>query len=170
VGLQVILVRHAIAEDREAFKKTEQSDSLRPLTKDGRTQFKKMAKAISAVTGDADLIATSPLTRAQQTAAILKKRFPEAQEITIDELKPAKDSAKLLNWLRSIRLAKVILVGHEPSLGEHLTYFLTGRERSACDIKKGGFVIVEFANRIEKGAAKLICCIQPSQVRKIAKN
>jgi phosphohistidine phosphatase len=170
LALQVFIVRHAIAEDREDYKKRSggKSDSLRPLTKEGRRQFKKMARAVSEIAGDVDLIVSSPLTRALDTATMLKKRFPEAQEITIDELKPGKSSVNLLNWLRHVRSSRVILVGHEPSLGEHLTFFLTGRSRSALELKKGGFCVVEFADRIEKGAAKLVCCIQPSQLRKLS--
>jgi phosphohistidine phosphatase len=172
----VYIVRHAIAEDRELFKKrTSRStgkplpDTLRPLTKEGKREFKKIARSIRALSGSIDLIATSPLKRARQTADLLKKRYLKSREIVIDELKPGKRPAELLNWLRGARLGQVMLVGHEPSLGIHVTYFLTGARQSACDIKKGGVVVIEFAGRIEKGAAKLVCCLQPVHLKKLVR-
>lgn len=172
MALEIVIVRHAIAEDKEVFKKTGLSDELRPLTKDGRRRFKKVARSLSHLVKEVDLLATSPLLRARETAEILKDRYPNSREILIEELKPGVRSKKILDWLRRVRATRVVLVGHQPDLGRHMAYFLTGsltaRAGSAFDIKKGGVCIVEFADRIEKGAAKLKCFIQPSELKKIA--
>lgn len=170
MAIKVLFVRHAIAEDRDVFAKTGKSDSKRPLTELGRKEFKKVAKKIEALWEDVDLIAYSPLTRATQTAKILKKRFPDAREIQINELKPGQSSEKLLEWLRRVgRVSTVAIVGHEPSLGHHFGYFLTGKKTAIHEFKKGGFALVEFEDRIDRGAAKLLCCIQPSHLKRLGR-
>ncbi len=168
MGIRILIVRHAIAEDRDTFKQTGLSDIKRPLTEQGRKGFKKVAIDISKLWSDIDLIASSPLTRAVQTAKILKKKFPHARELKINELKPGQSPEKLLEWLRRVgRVATVAVVGHEPELSQYFAYFLAGRNAPVFQFKKGGFALLEFDDRIDKGTAKLLCCIQPSQLRKL---
>lgn len=168
MGIKVLIVRHAIAEDRDDFKGLGLPDSKRPLTEDGKTEFKKVARDIRKLWPNIDLIAYSPLTRAVQTAKLLKKRFPDARELQINELKPGQSSEKLLEWLRRVgRVSTVAIVGHEPELSEHFAYFINGKTPTVYEFKKGGFALLEFADRIDKGTARLLCCIQPSHLRKL---
>lgn len=168
MGIKVLIVRHAIAEDRDVFKRTGLLDAKRPLTEEGEKKFEKVARDIRMLWQDIDLIAYSPLTRAVQTARILKKRFPDARELQINELKPGQSSEKLLEWLRRVgRVSTVVIVGHEPELSEHFAYFLTGKRNTVYEFKKGGFALLEFEDRIDKGSAKLLCSIQPSHLRKL---
>lgn len=168
MGIKVLIVRHAIAEDREEFKTKGLPDANRPLTEEGEKKFKKVARDICKLWSDIDLIAYSPLTRAVQTAQLLKQRFPEARELQISELKPGQSSEKLIEWLRRVgRVSTVAIVGHEPDLSEHLAYCINGKRTPVYNFKKGGFALLEFEDRIDKGTAKLICCIQPSHLRKL---
>ena len=83
--MQILIIRHAIAEDRDLFALTGQSDDLRPLTDKGRTRLKQAGTGLARLTG-IDLLAHSPLTRARQTAELLKKSFPSAELVEIPEL------------------------------------------------------------------------------------
>ena len=63
----------------------------------------------------------------------------------------------------------IILVGHEPHLAHFLSFILTSKVSDNFHIKKGGFAVIEFKNKIESRQAKLKCLIQPSQIRKTMK-
>jgi len=66
--MQLLLIRHAIAEDRFEFARTGQSDYYRPLTERGRARMARGATGLRTLVPDIDVLATSPLTRAVQTA------------------------------------------------------------------------------------------------------
>lgn len=168
MSLKVFIVRHALAEDRDVFQKTNLPDSARPLLPKGEKQMQEMAKAIKKMVGQVDLIATSPYLRAQQTADILQKTFKRAGVFEMQELTPGASVLKTLRAIQKIgRAETILLVGHEPHLGRFLSFVLTGSTRNLFDIKKGGVALIEFANRIDKKQAKLKCFLQPSQVKKI---
>ena len=69
--MHIVIVRHGIAEDREASNRAAPDDALRQLTKEGRQKMRKAAKGLKRILPALDLIATSPLMRAAQTAEIL---------------------------------------------------------------------------------------------------
>jgi phosphohistidine phosphatase len=71
MGRQIILVRHAIAEPRDRARWPD--DRKRPLTPHGRQRFRKAAAGLARWLPEMDLVLASPLTRARQTAAILRE-------------------------------------------------------------------------------------------------
>ena len=66
--MKLLLVRHAIAEEREEFERTGEPDDQRPLTSEGRKKMKRAAAGLGELVNKVDILATSPLARAQQTA------------------------------------------------------------------------------------------------------
>jgi phosphohistidine phosphatase len=58
--MQLLIVRHAIAMEREEFAKTGRPDSDRPLTDTGRRRMRKNARGLQRISPHPDLIATSP--------------------------------------------------------------------------------------------------------------
>ncbi len=168
MSLRVLFIRHAYAGSRIEFKKTGRPDDERPLTQKGIKDFKKVARVIEKICPDIGLIASSPFRRTQQTAKILKNRISRARLLYLSELEPDGEVEEVASWLcRMGRVSTVAIVGHEPELGRYLTYFLSGRRKSVFDFKKGGFALIEFDHFIEKGTAKLLCSLQPSQLKKI---
>src|SRR5687767_6561181 len=115
--LELYLVRHAIAADRGADYP---DDSKRPLTNAGISRFRKEAKAMAALDVGIELIITSPLTRAKQTAEILAQALPARPSLTSsDSLAPAGTPASVFQELaKHMRKGKIALVGHEPNIGE----------------------------------------------------
>src|SRR5262245_49797749 len=59
--MHLLVVRHAIAEDKDVFARTGRSDDLRPLTDDGRAKMRRAADGLRSVAPEVDLVATSPL-------------------------------------------------------------------------------------------------------------
>ena len=85
--MNLLVVRHGLAEDREAFKRTGRSDDLRPLTDRGRRRMRRNARGLAKVIRP-DLLVTSPLTRAVQTAEILSAAFELEVATTLEALRP----------------------------------------------------------------------------------
>jgi phosphohistidine phosphatase len=124
--MQLILWRHAEAEDSNP-----QGDLARNLTKKGRKQAERMA-AWLAPRLDADWrILSSPAARAVQTVAPLDR----ACEVR-DGLAPERGPRELLREAGWPAGGRVVVVGHQPTLGEVAAQLLGGDE-GEVSIKKG---------------------------------
>lgn len=167
--MDLLVVRHAISEDREEFAETGKDDAERPLTEYGRRRMRKNVKGLRRVAPPPALIASSPLRRAQETAQILGEAFGLAKVETVEALSPGKKPRDLLAWLsRQADDAVVMVVGHEPHLGTLITWFVGGREAANAELKKGGACLLHFNGRPAGGAAVLQWLVTPSQLRAIA--
>lgn len=138
---QLLLIRHAIAEDRTDFKKTGKPDSQRPLTAKGSKKMAQITQWLSRIT-DApfDFIAESPLLRSQQTVDILTETLKSKKRLTLVELGPEHPPEEVCKKLDRLKWSRIALVGHEPHLS-HLICFLTGvsaKHYSEFEMKKGG--------------------------------
>lgn len=157
--MRILIVRHAIAEERDEWAKINPDDELRPLTKKGIKQFIQFSKQICKLVEDPDLFLTSPLVRAEQTADILKKRYKKNFR-AIKELKPEASCARLLKFLSLSKKKNIVLVGHEPFLSEFVSYCVTGLVKSDVILKKGGCCLL-IAEKMLKGSAKIEVLYQP---------
>jgi|SRR6185312_3112675 len=166
--MKLLLLRHAIAEDQEEFSRTGKDDRLRPLTAEGRKKMKQGAKGLRSIVPDIDLLATSPLTRAAQTGAIVDSVYGGLAEVEIEELAPEATPADFLRWLRKQKADTIAVVGHEPSISLILSWLLTGTERRIFSFRKGGACLIEFTGEVGAGTAILIWTLTPSQLRDLA--
>src|SRR3981189_1223644 len=85
--MEIYLVRHGIAVDGES----DGPDAFRPLTGKGRRRFHKTARAFARLGRKLDLILTSPLVRAVQTAEILAGETEPEEVAVLAELEPKFD-------------------------------------------------------------------------------
>lgn len=143
--MQLILVRHAVAEDREDFKQKSLDDSQRPLTLKGRKKMQKVAIRLREMIDPVDRVVTSPYVRARQTAEILAQIFFETPVSEAAELVPHSPPAAFVNWLKAHAAdAKTLfIVGHEPQLSSLATYLLAGRAESVIELKKSAALSLE---------------------------
>src|SRR5437667_6035385 len=81
--MEIYVVRHGIAVPSEAGI----PDRFRPLTSKGRRRFRRTARRFARL-GELDLILTSPLVRAVQTAEILVAAVKDAEVAVLEELDP----------------------------------------------------------------------------------
>lgn len=163
--MKLLLLRHAIAEDQEEFSRTGKDDRLRPLTDDGRKKMKQGAKGLRKILPEIDLLATSPLTRAAQTGAIVDSVYGGLPEVEIEELSPEATPTDFLRWLRKQKAGTLAAVGHEPSISFILSWLLTGNEKRIFSFRKGGACLVEFAGEVGGGTATLLWALTPGQLR-----
>jgi phosphohistidine phosphatase len=167
--MKLLMIRHAIAEEREDFARTGKDDRLRPLTEEGRKKMKLAARGLRALVPDLDLLATSPLTRAAQTGAIVDTVYGGVKEVEIEELTPEAAPADFLRWLRQQQKHETIaVVGHEPSISQILSWLLTGGERRLLSFRKGGACLLEFSGEVGAGTATLLWALTPGQLRDLA--
>jgi phosphohistidine phosphatase len=168
--MRVLIVRHAIAEDKVIFARKGRPDSERALTSQGHRKMVKNAKGLRRLEPAVSLIATSPWLRAQQTAEVLSGELAARTEVW-PELLPDRDLGALLRRLRKIRAANpVVLVGHEPHLSRALAWLCTGEERTWAVLRKGGACAIEFRRRVIQGQAELEWLLTPRQLRSLARS
>jgi phosphohistidine phosphatase len=162
--MKLVIVRHADAGDREEFAKTGKSDELRPLSEKGRSQMEDAAKGLRALVPKVDLIATSPYTRAVQTARLIQPVYKAEVEET-STLEPETEPDDFVHWLRERGSGDVVMaVGHEPHLGALVTWLMTGVGQSHVEFKKGGACLLEFDGQPNKGAGILRWLMGPKHL------
>ena len=173
--LRVLVIRHAIAADREAFSETGKADALRPLTGPGRKKMRRAVRGLVRLVPRLDVLATSPLTRAVETGEIVAERYHHDHPVRLPALAPGKSAGQVMEWLREqAEHAKkgaettVALVGHEPGLGQMVSWMLTGLRESFIPLKKGGACLLEFEGEVKPARAKLLWAMKPSQLRELA--
>ena len=166
--MRLLIIRHAIAEDRDEFARTGKDDRLRPLTDDGRKKMKQAARGLKTLVPEIDLLATSPLTRAAQTGAVVDTVYGGLREVEIAELAPEASPIELLSWLRKQTGETVALVGHEPSISLVVSWLLTGTEKRLFSFRKGGACLLEFPGEVGAGTASLLWALTPAQLRELS--
>lgn len=165
--LTLVLIRHAIAEDRDVFARTGDSDDLRPLTEKGIRRMQKAAKGLRRVVPAWDQLLTSPLVRARQTADIVRDAFggPDIESL---EAAASGDGNELLAALRTAgRGSTIAIVGHEPIHGDWTEWLLTGATGGFIRYKKAEACALWFAGAIRPGRASLLWKIRPRQLRQL---
>lgn len=163
--MKLLVIRHAIAQEREDFSRTGKDDHLRPLTNEGRKKMKQSARGLRRLVPEIDLLATSPLTRAAQTGAILDSVYGGLDEVEVEELAPDAAAVDFLRWLRRQKAESVAVVGHEPSLSLIVSWLLTGNERRIFAFRKGGACLLELPDELGAGTATLLWALTPAQLR-----
>ena len=164
--MHLLVVRHGVAEERETW--APKDDGLRPLTDAGKKKMKEAAKGLRALVPRIDVVATSPLTRAKQTATILAKAYDKGAPVLVDALAPGQRPPALLPWLRTQATQKTVaIVGHEPGLGSLVSWLTAGSERSFMELGKGGASLLDLGERIEAGDAMLFWLLRPSHLRSL---
>lgn len=166
--MQLLVIRHAIAEEREEFAKRSADDADRPLTAFGRQRMTRNARGLRRVVPVISHLATSPLRRAAQTATIIASEYKVPEVHEIDALRPTRLPKEFLAWLETVSDEEcVAVVGHEPHLGILVTWLLTGVDTPAIAFKKGGAVLLDFPGLLVAGGATLLWSIAPAQLRRL---
>lgn len=163
---QLLVVRHAIAEDAAEYARLHPDDAGRPLAPEGRKKMKRVAEGLRTLVPEIQLLATSPLTRAVQTADILAAAYDDLKPVVVPALAPAQSAADVARWLGGERRHDTVaIVGHEPGLGRTVSWLLAQSERSFVEIKKGAALLLAFPDTVDAGAATLLWALTPSQIR-----
>jgi len=161
--MQLYVVEHGIAvEGGEGI-----ADEWRPLTDKGRRRFQKTARAFGKLGRRLDLILTSPLVRAVQTAEILAGETEPGEVAVLAELDPKFDVEAVRNAIasRAGKAEAVAIVGHEPQLSSVLAA-LTGVSQAEIDLENGTIVRVDVSTLTDGASADPRWWLKPKGTRK----
>jgi len=134
--MDLILWRHAEAEDGAP-------DGARKLTPKGRRQAARMAKWLAKRLPARARVIASPAIRAQQTARALARRFDTSAALDVGA--NPRSILKAAGWHGSDERI-VVVVGHQPALGEAAALALGGKA-APLGLKKGAAVWIESRKR-----------------------
>jgi phosphohistidine phosphatase len=166
--MKLVLFRHGIALDREEAIKKNIDDALRPLTEEGIKKTQKMAEYLVDQVDDVDMIVTSPLKRAKQTADIIAKTYKTKNLLTSPELSPQSPPHAFAQWLKqhADEAGCVIAVGHEPQMSSFATWALSSLTESFIKLKKSGVICLDFEtlDHVEAKSADLLWMISPKLI------
>jgi phosphohistidine phosphatase len=161
---ELYLVRHGLAAERgPAFE----SDGERPLTPEGISRMEQEAAALGELEVGFDVILTSPLVRARQTADALAAQLrPKPPVIEVEALAPGSRATAVARELAAHRKAsRIALVGHEPDIGELAARLIGARQ--PVPFKKGAICCIEVDTLPPKGPGVLRWFATPRMLRRM---
>ena len=138
--MELYFLRHGIAEDLDGIKIKVDSD--RPLTAEGKSKIKDIARAFHKMELDFEIILSSPYLRARQTAEIVAETYRGKSKINFSEnLIPSGNTKDLFREIseRYRAVSSLLLVGHEPNMSCTISSLLSGHPQLFIQVKKGGF-------------------------------
>jgi phosphohistidine phosphatase len=153
--MQLYFLRHGEA-DWPDWKK---SDDERPLTEFGKKEVRDVAKFLARLKVRPDLIVTSPLPRAAQTAEIAVD-FLKAKLRKDELLAPGFGMSELGTILKRHRSKALMLVGHEPDF----TNVISGLTGASLKLSKAGVALLDVDPEPEEG--RLLWLFPPKFARK----
>jgi phosphohistidine phosphatase len=140
--MKLYLLRHgdAVEHGDPRYKEND-----RPLTPRGIQRTKLLAHALRKMEISFDVILSSPLTRARETAEIVQSGLHQGSLDFTDYLTPSGGMGKLVEQINVIRPIpeNVLLVGHEPYLSGFVSLLCTGGTELSLTFKKGALCRLE---------------------------
>jgi phosphohistidine phosphatase len=153
--MQLFFLRHGEAD----WPHWTRPDDERPLTDFGKKEVRQVAKFLNRLKVKPDLIVTSPLPRALQTAEIAAEQLKT--KLRRDEaLEPGFGMNELRTVLKRHRSKVLMLVGHEPDFTSVVSA-LTG---ASLKLSKAGVALLDIDPESEEG--KLLWLFPPKLARK----
>ena len=165
--MQLFIVRHGIAIDREDPKCPAEAE--RYLTEEGIKKTREVARGVSSLADQPDLLLSSPYVRALQTANIFatELKYPKQKIRKTNLLLPGSDVAALFRELaRDKNLETVFCFGHAPHLDEMIAAIL-GSKHDATSLKKAGIACFDL-RRVAPPSGTLSWLATPKILKKLA--
>jgi phosphohistidine phosphatase len=139
------LMRHANAG---TFRENPALDSKRGLVKEGKEQCMLMARVLNALKAPIDLIVSSPLKRAMQTAQLVGTELGYEAKV---EISPAlglgASYADFQNLLVKYSDREgILVVGHNPNMFQFLGRLITGNGGASIRMRKASIARVDLSS------------------------
>jgi phosphohistidine phosphatase len=133
--MKLFFLRHGLAEDRHPDK----TDADRALTPDGIQKMNKTLETFRTIGLQVDLVYSSPLLRARQTAEIVSSGLDVPMHLH-HHLSPGFDHRRLQVIVQEANVNALMVVGHEPDFSETISSVIGGGQ---VVMKKGGLARVD---------------------------
>ncbi|WP_048438679.1 phosphohistidine phosphatase SixA [Caenimonas sp. SL110] len=153
--MDLILWRHAEAQDEAP----DGDDLQRALTSRGEKQAARVASWLDRQLPEGTRVLSSPAVRCEQTAIALDRKFKVRNELAPEAT--VKDILETAQW-PDARQA-VLIVGHQPVLGETIAH-LMGFQLPSCPVRKGAVWWFRTRERDGHGQTILVAVQSPETV------
>jgi phosphohistidine phosphatase len=143
-------------------------DATRALTRKGKEEINQVAVWIKEQNFLFDTIATSPLKRARQTAAIVASELDREDRLEVwDELAPGGDPDTVCyNASQQGNDTAVLIVGHEPALSGLISTIISGEGNGSIVLAKGGLAKIGNYSFKTRPSGSLQWLVTPKLIRK----
>ena len=161
--MDLLILRHGKAGERVMGV----PDDERTLTTKGTRDIRGVARWMSRTGSVPDLIVSSPVPRARETAEIVGERIAFPGEIAFwEELRPGSSVGDLLPRLGDLDGASLpLLVGHEPLLSSLVPALIGAGEGARILIGKGGMARIGNLSQNPEGGGELQWLLTVRQMR-----
>jgi len=151
--MDLFFIRHSNAVDRSDLP-----DLTRPLTQEGIDRAQRCARLLKNLGVKWDILLTSPLVRALETAHILQEAALAQRLEVYQPLIPGGNFSQFQEWLKEQSPKSTLaLVGHQPDLGYWVEMLLYGEAHGRIDLKKCGVARIWW----EPSQAELLWLLPP---------
>lgn len=167
--MNIFILRHGIAV--EPGTPGIERDADRPLIPKGERRLRAAAAAMMKMELSFDLILSSPILRAKQTAEIVAETLKLGKRLQFsDALAPGGNMKMLVKQLSDWKPVpeNVLLVGHEPYLSRLISLLISGEDHTTVAMKKGGLCKLETVDLRPGLCARLAWLLTPSQLELMA--
>ena len=165
--MQAIFIRHGSAEPARAGAAAD-----RKLTEEGFGQVRATAEALKALGVKLEVILTSPLVRAAQTAGAVAELHGNAAIAAAEFLAPPCNTTALRQRLAELAAAgtsAVGLVGHTPSLEACIAQLVTGTRQAGLSLSTAGAACVEIPPAEASDPPELLWLMRREQLAMLAR-
>ncbi len=162
------IMRHATAEEAAS----DGDDGARRLTSRSRDRMGEAAAGMRTLGLKFDVILTSPLARAAETAELVSAAYGnEPAPQVLPALATGVAPAEVVSALKQFaRYGEVMVVGHEPQLSNLASLLLTGsNDLVHLRLKTGSCVSLELPQRFDRGGGELRWMLTHRQLRRLRK-
>ncbi|MBI1797993.1 MAG: phosphohistidine phosphatase SixA [Candidatus Eisenbacteria bacterium] len=164
--MRLILIRHGPAGSADPERWPD--DGERPLSESGVRRMRLAARGIARMERGIQVILTSPLARALETARLLGDRLPDARVEAHDVLRPGHSPRRVMDMCASLDgVTHLALVGHEPDLGKLAGTIAFGAP-SPMPFKKAGACAFDFDAAPKAGGGRLLWFLPPRALRRLS--
>ncbi|MGE0191365.1 MAG: histidine phosphatase family protein [Planctomycetota bacterium] len=162
----VVLVRHGIASP--VGVEGARSDAERGLSPEGIERTREAARGLATLFDEPPAVVTSPLRRAEETAAIVAQALHAAPPSTSQALALGGPYEEILAD-PALRQASgsVVLVGHQPSLAALASWLLTGQPDLRIELKKAAALAIGYPGVPRRGGGTLSWSLPPRVLRRL---
>jgi phosphohistidine phosphatase len=148
--MRLLIIRHAIAVPHGTPGVPEDE---RPLTPRGEKRFREAARGLARICRRPDLLLTSPLVRARQTADIAAEAWGRIEPQEEDALAGGSFEQIAAALDKHTKKRLVAVVGHEPDVSSLLGRLLGTSASERLTFKKGGAALADVPGRLAEGGA-----------------
>jgi phosphohistidine phosphatase len=168
--MDLYVIRHAIAHP--LGRKNDFTDEKRALTSEGRERMSEAARGLKRLGVEFDLILTSPLVRAVETAEIIADALGLSKNEVeqTNHLAPSGSADELFTDIKHrTGIESIALVGHQPDLGILVSKIVQGNGALSVQLKKGSVCCINVMETVPTFRGELLWLLPPKHLRLLAK-